>query len=64
MTRPSKRELERALEDLYSDVDDGGTTTIVIEETIVGTGWSAEDGEPASDLDAGETETRTTEVEL
>lgn len=64
MTRPSKRELERKLEELGDGTGSDGPDTIVLEETIVGSAWSAEDGESASSLDAGQTRTETTELTI
>lgn len=41
MTRPSRRELERALDQLDPDAADG-PTEIVINDYVVPTGWSDE----------------------
>lgn len=57
MTRPSKRELERQLES-FDGVSGDPSRRIELTETVVGT----EHG--CSDLDAGETETATEEIEL
>lgn len=40
MTRKSKRELERAVEDLNPDRDYDGPDEIVIRRYVVPTGWS------------------------
>lgn len=45
MTRRSKRELERALEDLDPTAGHDGPTEIVIRETVVPSDWNGEDGD-------------------
>ena len=57
MTRPSKRELERQLKS-FDGVSDDSSRRIEITDTVIGT----EHG--CSDLEAGETETTTEEIEL
>lgn len=58
MTRRSKRELERAVDDLGEEAGVDMDTPIVIRETVVGTEWSG------GELEPGETDTTVTEVEL
>lgn len=76
MTRPSKRELERRLAELRgTDDDPDGPDTLVLEDTVIATGWSKDDETPSDgagetawddeDTAAGEViETERTEVEL
>ena len=61
MTRKSRRELKRAIENLDPTGDD--PETIVIEETVVGTEYDRE-GSEDSDLESGETRIETTEIEI
>ncbi len=57
MTNPSERELWHTVESLDESPTDG-PDTIILDETIVGTGW---DG---SDLEPDDTETTRREIEL
>lgn len=43
MTRPSRREVERAVEELEAEHGDGDQLVVEIEETVVFSGWSAEE---------------------
>jgi hypothetical protein len=57
MTNPSERELRHTVESLDETPSDG-SDTIILDETIVGTGWAG------SDLEPGDTETTRREIEL
>lgn len=56
--RRSRRELARDLEKIGDDSDDNAPDRVVIEDTILGSGWSG------SDLDAGKERTEREVVEL
>ena len=66
MTRPSERELRRAVDSLDVDRERDTGQQIVIETTIVGTDWQppADSGVDSHDLDAGETATKRRVIEL
>lgn len=51
MTRKSKRELERAVEDLGGGDEDDSPTKIVLRRQVIKTGWSG-DGDDYGDDDA------------
>ena len=63
MTRPSERELRNTVASLDETDDDDAPERIIIETTIVGTGWDGGDSELAA-LDPGETRTRKKVLEL
>jgi len=60
MTRPTRRELATAIDDLAPAGD--APETVVLEETVVGTEYDREGSEDSA-LAAGETRTETTEIE-
>ena len=66
MTRPSERELRRAVDSLDVDAGRDAGQQIVIETTIVGTDWQspADSGVDSRNLDAGETATERRVIEL
>lgn len=64
MTRPSKREVERQLDELVPD-SRSGPSKIELKDTVIGTGWDLSDTSNGyTDLDPDETKTETVEVEL
>lgn len=64
MTRPSKREVERQLEELAPS-SGSGPSKVELKDTVIGTGWDCSDASNAyTDLDPDETKTETAEVEL
>ena len=60
MTRKSRREIERVIENLDPPGDD--PEAIVIEETVVGTEYDREESD--LNLDPDETRTETTELQI
>jgi hypothetical protein len=64
VTRRSKRELERSIEELSTD--DEEHPEIVLHDTVIGTDWEPpeDDGWEHSDLDSGEQAEETTVIEL
>jgi hypothetical protein len=55
MTRPSKRELRRALAALGDDRDDGPNPEIHLRERVVSTDWGDSDAAPGEIIDEQET---------
>jgi hypothetical protein len=66
MTRNSLRELAAAIDELTDDTSSDDEQRIVIDETIIGTDWEPSDDRDsdAVDMDAGDTQTEQTVIEL